>query len=190
MIIAWAASDSRELSDYSISIGTDTGLVDIVSWTDVGSVSDYTFTGLSLQESTRYYANVKTIDLAGNESDIFTTDGIIIDRTGPVVGTVNDGPGDDIDWVNNNFLATGNINDFSDALSGIAEYQYSLGVTPGGTQSQPWTSNALDTAIIMLEFLVADVTYYLNVRAIDSVGNVGPFAASDGFGGELHGAVV
>ena len=182
MIIAWAASDSRELSDYSISIGTDTGLVDIVSWTDVGSVSDYTFTGLSLQESTRYYANVKTIDLAGNESDIFTTDGIIIDRTGPVVGTVNDGPGDDIDWVNNNFLVTGNINDFSDALSGIAEYQYSLGVTPGGTQSQPWTSNALDTAIIMLEFLVADVTYYLNVRAIDSVGNVGPYAASDGFG--------
>ncbi len=182
MIIGWEASDSRELSDYSVSMGTDTGLVDIVSWTAVGSGSDYTFTSLSLQESITYYANVKTVDLAGNESDIFTTDGIIIDRTGPVVGTVNDGPGIDIDWVNNNFLVTGNINDFSDALSGIAEYQYSLGVTPGGTQSQPWTSNALDTAIIMLEFLVADATYYLNVRAIDSVGNISPYAASDGFG--------
>jgi len=113
---------------------------------------------------------------------VYTTDGIIIDRTGPAIGTVNDGNSADIDWVSNNFLVTGNINDFSDALSGIAEYQYSLGTTPGGTQSQPWTSNALDTAIIMLEFLVADVTYYLNVRAIDSVGNIGPYAASDGFG--------
>ena len=182
MIVGWAATDSRELSYYSASLGTDTGLVDIVDWTDVGSGSNYTFTGLSLQEGVSYYANVKAIDQAGNESIVYTTDGIIIDRTGPAVGTVNDGNSADIDWVSNNFLVTGNINDFSDALSGIAEYQYSLGITPGGTQSQPWTSNALDTAIIMLEFLVADVTYYLNVRAIDSVGNIGPYAASDGFG--------
>jgi hypothetical protein len=182
LIIGWAATDSRELSYYSASIGTDTALVDIVAWTDVGSGSNYTFTGLSLQEGISYYVNVKAVDLAGNESDVFTTDGIIIDRTGPAAGIVNDGNSADIDWVGNNFLVTGNINNFDDSLSGIAEYQYSLGVTPGGTQSQPWTSNALDTAIIMLEFLVADVTYYLNVRAIDSVGNIGPYAASDGFG--------
>jgi len=182
MIVGWAATDSRELSYYSASLGTDTALVDIVAWTDVGSGSNYTFTGLSLQEGVSYYANVKAIDQAGNESTVYTTDGIIIDRTGPAIGTVNDGNSADIDWVSNNFLVTGNINDFSDALSGIAEYQYSLGTAPGGTQSQPWTSNALDTAIIMLEFLVADVTYYLNVRAVDSVGNIGPYAASDGFG--------
>jgi len=182
MIVGWAATDSRELSYYSASLGTDTALVDIVAWTDVGSGSNYTFTGLSLQEGVSYYANVKAVDQAGNESVVYTTDGIIIDRTGPAVGTVNDGNSGDIDWVANNFLVTGNINDFSDALSGIAEYQYSLGITPGGTQSQPWTSNALDTAIIMLEFLVADVTYYLNVRAIDSVGNIGSYASSDGFG--------
>ena len=182
MVVGWAATDSRELSYYSASLGTDTALVDIVAWTDVGSGSNYTFTGLSLQEGVSYYANVKAIDQAGNESTVYTTNGIIIDRTGPSVGTVRDGNSGDIDWVSNNFLVTGNINDFSDALSGIAEYQYSLGITPGGTQSQPWTSNALDTAIIMLEFLVAEVTYYLNVRAIDSVGNIGPYAASDGFG--------
>ncbi|SVA10586.1 uncharacterized protein METZ01_LOCUS63440, partial [marine metagenome] len=182
MIVGWAATDSRELSYYSASLGTDTALIDIVDWTAVGSGSDYTFTGLSLQEGVTYYANVKAIDMAGNESEAYTTDGITIDRTGPATGTVNDGNSADIDWVGNNFLVTGNINDFNDVLSGIAEYQYALGTSPGGTQSQPWTSNALDTAIIMLEFLVADVTYYLSVRAIDSVGNIGPYAASDGFG--------
>ena len=182
MIVGWAATDSRELSYYSASLGTDTALVDIVDWTAAGSGSNYTFTGLSLQEGVTYYANVKAVDLAGNESAVYTSDGITIDRTGPTAGLVNDGNSGDIDWVSNNFLVTGNINDFSDALSGVAEYQYSLGITPGGTQSQPWTSNALDTAIIMLEFLVADVTYYLNVRAVDSVGNIGPYAASDGFG--------
>ena len=66
---------------------------------------------------------MKAIDQAGNESAVYTTDGIIIDRTGPSSGTVNDGNSGDIDWVSNNFLVTGNINDFSDALSGIAEYQ-------------------------------------------------------------------
>ena len=68
MIVGWAATDSRELSYYSASLGTDTGLVDIVDWTDVGSGSNYTFTGLSLQEGVSYYANVKAIDQAGNES--------------------------------------------------------------------------------------------------------------------------
>ena len=67
MVVGWAATDSRELSYYSASLGTDTALVDIVAWTDVGSGSNYTFTGLSLQEGVSYYANVKAIDQAGNE---------------------------------------------------------------------------------------------------------------------------
>ena len=118
-----------------------------MDWTEVGNTTTYTFEGLSLEEGITYYANVQAIDNAGNMSGVFSGDGITIDQSSPVTGQVNDGTGADIDWVNINYLAEVNWTGFHDSLSGIAEYEYSLGLDTGQTEIVDWTSAGLDTLI-------------------------------------------
>ena len=96
-------------------------------------------------------------------------DGITIDQSGPLPGSVNDGDTADIDWVNINYLSVGNWTGFADSLSGIGEYEYSLGLAPGQTQVVAWTSANLDTAITVSASLTEGPIYYANVRAVDSV---------------------
>ena len=189
LIISWGGSDdlrtfrnTRELSNYNVSLGTVAGGSDVVDWDNVGSVDNYEFTGLSLQESVTYYANVKALDLAGNESSVVSGDGITIDQSGPVTGSISDGDSVDVDWVNVNFLANGNWTGFNDELSGIQEYEYSLGLSPGQTQVVTWTSAGLDDNITVSAALTEGPTYYANLRAIDSVQNVSDIISSDGFG--------
>ena len=130
-----------------MSLGTAAGESDVVNWENVGSVDNYEFTGLNLQESVTYFANVKALDFAGNESSVVSGDGITIDQSGPVTGSISDGDSVDVDWVNVNFLASGNWSGFTDELSGIQEYEYSLGLSPGQTQVVTWTSAGLEDNI-------------------------------------------
>ncbi|MEL1224446.1 MAG: T9SS type A sorting domain-containing protein, partial [Candidatus Neomarinimicrobiota bacterium] len=189
LVISWGGSDdlrtfrnNRELSNYEVSIGTAPGEINVVDWINVGNVNIYEFTGLNLQESITYYANVKALDQAGNESNVVSGDGITIDQSGPNTGTVNDGDSSDVDWVNVNFLSSGNWNGFIDELSGIQEYEYSLGLSPGQTQVVTWTSAGAENNITVSAALTEGPTYYANLRAIDSVQNVSEVISSDGFG--------
>jgi CheY-specific phosphatase CheX len=189
LTISWAGSDAlrsfrngRDLSAFSVSLGTDSAATDVVDWVNVSNVNSYTFSDLNLQEAVTYYANVKALDLAGNESEVVSGDGITIDQSGPIPGSISDGDAADIDWVNINYLSVGNWTGFTDSLSGIGEYEYSLGLAPGQTQVVSWTSANLDTAITVSASLTEGPTYYANVRAVDSVSNVGGLISSDGFG--------
>jgi len=190
LVFSWSGSDvlrsfgsGRDLSAFSVSLGTEIGSTDIVDWLNVGNVNEYTFNGLSLIEAVTYYVNIKALDLAGNESDVVSGDGITIDQSGPEAGNLFDGSvADDIDWVNINYLSIGNWTGFSDSLSGIAEYEYSLGLAPGQTQLVTWTSANLDTFITVSASLTEGPTYFANIRSIDSVQNVGAVVSSDGYG--------
>ena len=95
---------------------------------------------------------------------------------------MNDGVGDDVDWININYLVDGTWTGFEDSLSGIAEYEYSVGLSPGQTQTVTWTSAGLDTTITVSASLTEGATYFANVRATDNVTNVGDVISSDGFG--------
>ena len=64
-----------------------------------------------------------------------------------------------MDWVNVNFLANGNWTGFNDELSGIQEYEYSLGLAPGQTQVVTWTSAGLED-ITVSAALTEGPTYY------------------------------
>ncbi|MBL7014321.1 MAG: T9SS type A sorting domain-containing protein, partial [Candidatus Marinimicrobia bacterium] len=197
LLISWAGSDGtratfgkRDISGFRASLGDSPGDSNIVQWLDVGNINEYTFSNLDLQEAVTYYANIQAEDLAGNFSDIFTGDGITIDQSGPNPGQVNDGGLGDIDWVNINYLGIGNWLGFTDSLSGIAEYQYSLGLNPGETQVVTWTSAGLDSSITTSASLNEGPTYYTNVHAIDSVGNTGPTMSSNGFGLDVSSPAV
>ncbi|MBT5225484.1 MAG: T9SS type A sorting domain-containing protein, partial [Candidatus Marinimicrobia bacterium] len=148
-----------------------------------GSGSDYTFDAKPSADG-----NV-TVDIAsGVAKDSDNIDNIkaeqfsiISDRTNPIEGTVNDGTGDDIDIQNTSSTLNTNWTGFSDALSGIASYDWAIGTSSGGTEILDWTNAGNTTSANKSNLsLINDQTYYISVRAIDKAGNTSAVATSDG----------
>ena len=70
---------------------------------------------------------------------------------------------------------------FSDALSGLASFEYSIGSEAGGTQVSGWTNIAQDTSMIDSSLtLLSGYQYFVNIRAIDQAENTSSVASSNG----------
>ena len=66
------------LEKYEYSIGLTPGATDVQAWTDNGTNTSVTVTGLTLQTSKVYYFNVRATDKAGNVSSVSSSDGQIV----------------------------------------------------------------------------------------------------------------
>ena len=80
--------DFNGIENFKVSLNskTESGTdVIIANWVDVGRDSSYTFTGLNLVSTKRYYFSVKGRDALGNFSNIAVSDGFVIDLVGPIV---------------------------------------------------------------------------------------------------------
>lgn len=71
-IISWSGiSDATSgIDSYYIAIGTYSGGLDILTWTNIGIVNSYT-TSLPLNYGSRYYATLKIVDKAGNSNYLY-----------------------------------------------------------------------------------------------------------------------
>jgi hypothetical protein len=113
------------------------------------------------------------------------SDGVTVsgggDMTAPFPGFVNDGGGPDIDTQASTTTIVANWSGFSDPESGITSYQWAIGTTPGGEQTQPFVSvgTAASSASNMALSLINSVTYYVTVRATNGSG-LTVSATSDG----------
>ena len=102
-----------------------------------------------------------------------------VDNGAPVIGQVNEGYGDDIDW--SGLTLPVNWNGFTDP-SGIDFYELAIGTVPGSDDFVAWFNVGKDSSYVFpLLDLAPDKQYYTNVRATDMVGNRSAAAASDGF---------
>jgi len=147
-----------------------------------GSGSDYTFDVTPSADG-----NV-TVDIASgvakdssNVNNIASNQFLIVsDRTVPIVGTVNDGSANDID-IQNTPILNANWTGFSDALSGIASYDWAIGTSSNGTEILDWTNLGNTTSVSKSNLtLINDQIYYVSVRAIDNAGNISAVATADG----------
>ncbi|MDP7436943.1 MAG: fibrobacter succinogenes major paralogous domain-containing protein, partial [Candidatus Marinimicrobia bacterium] len=69
----------------------------------------------------------------------------------------------------------------TDDASGIAQYEYALGTTSGGTETLDWTSAGTSTMDTLTGLLLSEgSTYYLSVRATDIADNISDIASGDG----------
>ena len=69
---------------------------------------------------------------------------------------------------------------YSDAISGIAYYEYAIGLSSGTDDVLSWVNNALDTTLFVSELVLDHATlYYQSVRAVDLVNNVSVAASSN-----------
>jgi hypothetical protein len=92
----------------------------------------------------------------------------------PPSGTVYDGDilGIDQDF-NNGSLSTLSANwDIDSGFSGLSDYEYSVGTTPGSTNIQSWQSAGTNTEITASGLnLGTSEAYYVNIRTTDNAGN-------------------
>ena len=64
-----------DIDTYSYSVGTAAGLTDVVGWTNNALATNFTATGLSLTIGQIYFVNVKTVNGAGLESIVASSNG-------------------------------------------------------------------------------------------------------------------
>tara|TARA_B100000749_G_scaffold280223_1_gene275478 strand:+ start:186218 stop:188974 length:2757 start_codon:yes stop_codon:yes gene_type:complete len=76
-LIVWnSASDpDSDISYYELSVGSTIGGTDVKDWTNIGNVTSYQVTGLSLSSGTIYYISLRAVDESGNKSDAVNSDG-------------------------------------------------------------------------------------------------------------------
>jgi len=175
-------SDSLSgINHYDYQIGTTPGTGNIIGWTTVGTDTSRTTTGLTLVEAQTYYHSVRSFDSVGNVSAVVISDGISIDYSAPITGTVYDGLGADAAWTNSDTSLAFSWTGFHDAVSGIQYYKYAVGLNAVTDNFIPWTPGSIDTFIVLegLE-LINDATYYGLVRAVDSLNYISVQANSNG----------
>jgi len=87
LTVTWSDfSDAHSgITSYKAAIEDAAGN-SVVEWTDVGNVSTWTATGLSLSNATTYEGVIRAIDAAGNLSSDVPTNGITVDTDGPIIG--------------------------------------------------------------------------------------------------------
>ena len=174
---SWTCSDAQSgIKTYKYAIGTSSGSADVVGWTDVGTNTSITKTGLSLSDKKTYYFSVKAVNGAIAESAAGLSNGITVDATAPTKPVVTD----DGDYTaeSNQLHATWVCEDLE---SGITRYEYSIGTSAGSTDIVNWTDIGANTAITRTGLVMQDGrTYYINVRGYNRLGLVGEVGSSNG----------
>ncbi|NOZ75490.1 MAG: DUF1573 domain-containing protein, partial [FCB group bacterium] len=168
-----------QIAYYEYCFGTNPGSADVIGWMEAGVDTVVVISGQTLQNGQTYYLSV--MGSAGNRSAVSSSDGVTVDVAPPMAGIVNDGLTDDENWSNSATTLSGNWSGFSDGLSGIAYYEYAIGMSPGSSNVVDWTSVGLDATVTRDGLtLTSGVMYYFTVHAIDSVGNISGNIATDG----------
>jgi hypothetical protein len=158
---------SRPTASVSVSVGT-------------GNANDIRYQNPNPTTSS---AKIKSIvnDGAGNLSSIFYYD-LNVDWTVPSNVTVlNDGKAADINTVPLSDSLSANWLSSKDSHSGIDNYWYSIGTTPGATNTQTWTSNWGDTAVTVHNLvLTVGQVYYFNVKSENGAGLMSSVISTNG----------
>jgi len=180
----WIGSDGLSgVEFYELGIGTSHDDPNIHPFEiHDADVSDWTIQGLSLVESTTYFALMRVTDSAGNTNGIFWSDGITIDLSPPVGMAIIDGLTEDVTFTASTTQYSASWDRFTDALSGVVEYQHAVGTSPGATDVLDWTTTGVDTFVTISDMtgITDGQIYYQSVRAIDLVGHVSDVIISDG----------
>ena len=120
-------------------------------------------------------------DSAGNLSPLVSVP-VDVDWTAPsAIAFINDGTGADISTTYSTNELTANWSPSSDPNSGIAKYHYSIGTSPGDSNTLVSTDNFMQMVAINNPLpLVLNQLYYFNVRSQNSAGLFSPIASSNG----------
>lgn len=171
---SWSAIDAQSgIARYQISTGTTPEPPPGAIFFNVGSLTEIELSDLA--HNTTQYVYIKAVNGAGLTSAVGASNGILIDLTLPSTPVVLDSGVYSTSASSLSFSWTA-----SDAQSGIARYEYSLGTSPGSTDVVSRTTTAQSSVSLTGLSLRSGTTYYLNVQAINGAGLSSTIASSDG----------
>jgi len=132
---------------------------------------------------TTYGAKIKSIVVdANNNLSLIDYHNLNIDWTPPSDVQVFDGTTIDVDTTVSNTSASVFWSSSFDVNSGIQNYYYSFGTSPGATDVIPWINNGLSTnASLSGLSLNQGIVYYFNVKSQNGAGLFSNITSSDGF---------
>jgi len=170
--------DSLGIYTYQFAIG-DTLPNNVKDWTNNGTDTKVTVTGLELVNSVTYYTSVRIKDSGGNILKTIKTDGVFIDTQKPEIASMQDGADTDVDWYG--AAGTGRIIINVIDNSGVANYEYSLGTTAGEKDVLNWYLGTDSVGVFDLSELVEGPEYFASARVTDRVGFTSEVTTADGF---------
>ncbi|PKP21107.1 MAG: hypothetical protein CVU05_07545 [Bacteroidetes bacterium HGW-Bacteroidetes-21] len=105
-----------------------------------------------------------------------------IDWTSPILSPIiRDGAGNDIDTTNNGTQLQANWDEATDTNSGINNYSYAIGTTPGGTDVLGWTNNLNNLSLTASGLTLINLqNYYISIKATNVAGMSSDIVTSDG----------
>ena len=161
----WTSSDpASNISFYEYAIGTSAGGADIVGFTNAGTNTEVTLTGLPLTNGTTYYFAVRATSPAGLKGSAGVSNGIMLDATPPSTPVVTDGGA----YASQAVLQAEWSS--SDPESGIAYYEYAVGTSPGASDIVPFTKSTSTQVTLSGLPLVSGAAYYFAVTATNNAG--------------------
>ncbi|MBC7411380.1 MAG: N-acetylmuramoyl-L-alanine amidase [Bacteroidia bacterium] len=119
-------------------------------------------------------------DAVGNISAVDLQD-VNVDWTAPLAATVEDGLGADIDTTFDNGKLSFNFPTLTDVNSGIINYSYAIGTTPGGSDVYTWTDSISGAPKTITGISTVNNTiYYASVIGTNAAGTPSVINTSDG----------
>ncbi|MDD3148003.1 MAG: hypothetical protein PHD82_11910, partial [Candidatus Riflebacteria bacterium] len=162
---------------YEVAIGTTIGGTDLMNWTDAGTVTSTSFSGLSLVKNF-YFCSVRVYDAGGTPLGYSTSNGF--EALVPMNIVVRDGLGPDI--AASYFDNRVELNwDYADA--NIIRYEVAVGTSKYNDNIHPWTViGTVNSAVVNTAAeLASGTTYYASVRGINNFKAIEAVGSSDGF---------
>ena len=82
--VEWSGFFDKEsrVEKYYLCVGTQPAECNIMNFTDLGNASSYTLRNLQLLEGETYFVSMRAKNRAGLVSDVKSSSGVIVDKTG------------------------------------------------------------------------------------------------------------
>jgi len=122
---------NSRIDNYEVCIGSRPSFCDVRPFQTVGDVLTAEISGVNLVHKATYYSTVQATNEAGYTVSS-SSNGVKIDQTPPVGGSVRDGSGaDDVDFQAYGSFVSANWEQFIDDETGIVKYIWCAGTTRG-----------------------------------------------------------
>ncbi|XP_071084119.1 uncharacterized protein [Haliotis cracherodii] len=160
---------------YKVKVGTCAGCDDTLGEIEYGLTPNISLLHILVSPGVKYFTTVTACNTADLCSSSSTSDGVVLDSSPPVSGTVQDGTGDvDIQFQASRTFIGCKWRGFHDPESGVGHYEWRVGTTPGGDEILAARNAALEEVIFHTmsrdQQLPVGRKIYTTVRAFNKAG--------------------